>query len=470
MAATRAPNGIAQRINRDARAYGAFAEIGGGQECSRWFFHVGGAAGTVAKTISAYDPALSSAIYGHADRFVSPERLAAMLDHEYGLLARRLGPERGGHTMFFAFANTVATMSHQGGNECHGWMGVRFQEAPGAEPSDVIVHASLRDPTAAQQQVVLGILGVNLIHSALYQRRSRRELLGPLLDGLSMASAEIDVARFAGRAFEGFGSAADVAADLLTLGLTPVVSFGEGGSMDQCSTIVHKRPLLLHRCSATRKNPELDRDMAAGAAALRAEAPEPERPPLPVLELSLSHVLGQEHEPDDGAAKRIESLIRPGTALMATTYAETYNLTNYLRRYSRERLRFVVGLDLVVQMLREHFYKRIDGGMLEGLGRLLSADTRVYVCAMSAKTRASGFGSTRRRKASAHSQTSRRSRSRTSPWPRPRGDCWNTCESRVGSHRWTQPAESCRIDGGPRGQRSGQNAEMPPEGLEPSTR
>src|SRR5882724_7005380 len=92
----------ALQINVDSKKYGTFAEIGAGQEVARWFFRVGGAAGTVAKTISAYDMAVSDAIYGPCDRYVSRQRLGAMLDHEYPLLLERLDAKRGDTTTFFA--------------------------------------------------------------------------------------------------------------------------------------------------------------------------------------------------------------------------------------------------------------------------------------------------------------------------------------------------------------------------------
>jgi hypothetical protein len=376
-------NAKALTINRDAGAYGTFAEIGGGQEVSRWFFHVGGAAGTVAKTISAYDASISSALYGSSHRFVSPSRLSAILDREFPLLLEQIAPQHEQSTLF-ALADTVATLSHKGDHECHGWMGVRLQHGAGAEPSQVVLHISLRDATAAQQQSTLGALGVNLLYATLYQRRSRRELLKPLLDDLSLANAEIDVARFAGPAFQGFEDPEETAADLLTLGLARAVCFDDRGGMDQASTIVHKRPLILHRSSMKRENPHLHRALQSGVAALGAETHAADQPPLPVLELSLSTVLDEKHRAPDRAASRIRSLNRPGHAAIITTFGPTYELTNYLRRYSTEPIRFVVGLDLVVQMLREHFYRAIDGGMLEGLGRMLAADTRVYVFPMSA--------------------------------------------------------------------------------------
>ncbi len=140
------------RINLDPAPYGTFAEIGAGQEVSRWFFRVGGAAGTVAKSISAYDMTVSDAVYGKSERYVSRGRLSAMLTHEHGLLVERLAAARGAKTAFFVFADTVATKSHKGTNESHGWLGMMFQHAPGSATSEILVHVSLRDSTAVQQQ------------------------------------------------------------------------------------------------------------------------------------------------------------------------------------------------------------------------------------------------------------------------------------------------------------------------------
>src|SRR5688500_10622114 len=120
----------ALQINLDARRYGTFAEIGAGQEVVRWFFRVGGAAGTIAKSMSAYDMTVSDAIYGRADRYVCRSRLEAMLDHEYELNLSRLDDTRGAGTSFFAFADTVSARNYKGTNECHGWMGVRYQSRP----------------------------------------------------------------------------------------------------------------------------------------------------------------------------------------------------------------------------------------------------------------------------------------------------------------------------------------------------
>ena len=191
----------ALRINLDPRWYGTVAEIGAGQEVARWFFLVGGAAGTIAKSMSAYDMAVSDAVYGGVDRYVSEARLQAMLDHEYTLNLDRLGDSRGDTTSFFAFADTVVARSYRGGNECHGWMGVKFQAHPYDEPSQIVLHLRMLDTEAALQQEALGVVGVNLLHGAFFEHHEPELLVEHLIDRLSTDRIEIDLIRFRGIEF-----------------------------------------------------------------------------------------------------------------------------------------------------------------------------------------------------------------------------------------------------------------------------
>ena len=189
----------AVQINLDKRFYGTFAEIGAGQEVARWFFRAGGAAGTVAKTISAYDMAVSDAIYGPTDRYVSRRRLRAVLDYEYDLLLKRLVEKRGAKTAFFVFANTVATRREEG----HGWLGIRFQAEAGADASEILIHVRMLDKENVRQQEALGIMGVNLIHGSFYLHRQPELLIRSLLDDLTWERVEVDMVRFSGPAFAG---------------------------------------------------------------------------------------------------------------------------------------------------------------------------------------------------------------------------------------------------------------------------
>ena len=195
-------------LNLEAGIYGTLAEIGAGQEVARWFLTVGAASGTVAKTISAYDKKVSDEIYGTGTRYVSKERLLAMLDREYRLLLERLDSTRGNSTRFFVFANTVAARNYQGTNQQHGWAGIRFQTAPGSPPSDILLHINFRDPTAQLQQQAIGILGVNLIYAAFHGRSVRVDFLASLFDDLSGTRIEIDVIEPRGPAFAAEDSSA----------------------------------------------------------------------------------------------------------------------------------------------------------------------------------------------------------------------------------------------------------------------
>src|SRR5881396_1886126 len=191
----------ALRINLDGTKYGTFAEIGAGQEVARWFFRVGGAAGTIAKTISAYDMTVSDAIYGPCERYVSRQRLQSMIEHEYALLLERLNAKRGGTTKFFVFANTVAARSYSRHDEAHGWMGVRFQTAPQTDPSEIIIHVRMLDKENLQEQEALGIIGVNLIYAACCYHADPETVIASLMDNLSRDRIEVDTIKFAGTAF-----------------------------------------------------------------------------------------------------------------------------------------------------------------------------------------------------------------------------------------------------------------------------
>src|ERR1700761_8648745 len=193
-------------INLAATCYGTFAEIGAGQEVARCFLRAGAASGTVAQAISAYDKTVSDDTYGAGTRYVSRERLLAMLDHEYQPLLTRLRASRGDHTRFFAFADTVATRNYQGTNEQHGWLGVRFQAEPGGEPNQILLHINLMDPTAPLQQQAIGTLGVNLIYAAYHQRSSSTSFLAGLFDDLTAKRLEIDVLEISGPVFKGIDS------------------------------------------------------------------------------------------------------------------------------------------------------------------------------------------------------------------------------------------------------------------------
>src|SRR6478752_511329 len=238
----------ALKINLDPRWYGTFAEIGAGQEVVRWFFRVGGAAGTIAKSMSAYDMAVSDAIYGQCDRYVCRQRLESMLNHEHALNLDRLRESRGDTTAFFVFADTVSARNFKGTNECHGWMGVRFQAHPRDQDSQIILHVRMLDTENALQQEALGIVGVNLLYGAFFLNHEPDKLVESLLDDLNTRRIEIDMIEFSGIAFRAVDNRV-MSLRLVQLGLSSAAMFSAQGEVLQPSEVLYKKPILVERGS-----------------------------------------------------------------------------------------------------------------------------------------------------------------------------------------------------------------------------
>src|SRR6266700_1283519 len=240
-------NRKAFQINLDHQKYGTFAEIGAGQEVARRFFHVGGAAGTIAKTISAYDMTFSDAISGPTDRYVSRVRLRTMLDHEYDLLLERLNAKLGDERTFFVFADTVAARSFKQHNESHGWLGVRFQTEPRGEPSQIIIHVRMLDESNADQQEALGVIGVNLLYGAFYYSQPER-LISSLQENLAPGRIEVDLIKFSGPLFSQVDNRL-MSLQLVSQGLTDAVMFQADGETVQPAEVFYKKAILVERGS-----------------------------------------------------------------------------------------------------------------------------------------------------------------------------------------------------------------------------
>ena len=235
-------------INLDSKRYGTFAEIGAGQEVVRWFFRVGAAAGTIAKSISAYDMAVSDAIYGQTQRYVARQRLESMLNYEHELNLKRLRDARGDTTSFFAFADTVSARNFKGTNECHGWMGVKFQAHPRDQDSEIIIHVRMLDTENALQQEALGIVGVNLLYGAFFMHHDPDRLVESLLDNLTTQRIEIDMIEFSGIEFRHVDNRV-MSLKLVQLGLSGAAMFGPKGQVLQPSEVLYKKPVLVERGS-----------------------------------------------------------------------------------------------------------------------------------------------------------------------------------------------------------------------------
>jgi len=371
------PRDKAFAINLDGTRYGALAEIGGGQEVSRWFFRAGGAAGTVAETISAYDMAVSDHRYGHASRYVSRERLEAMLKREYDHLLARLGASRGDHTAFFAFADTVATRSFSHATDGTGWLGVRFQVKPGDQPSDVVLHARLRDQHTERQQEALGILGVNLLYAAFHHHDDPTALLTALRDDLEPERIEVDMVKLCGPAFAGVDERL-IALQVVELGLAPAAMVSADGEVVQPSDALYKRPLLIQR---GRWNPvtNLAVDILEQARHAFCAGPAGKADPVVLLEMGRRDIgAGTQLAHDDFLvrASMVEAL---GYPLLITDYARFFEMADHLTQYTSAPIGIALGVPTLREIAAYQYYADLAGGLLESLGRLFKDHVTMYV-------------------------------------------------------------------------------------------
>jgi len=370
----------ALRINLDAARYGTFAEVGAGQEVARRFFRVGGAAGTVAKTMSAYDMTFSDAIYGPANRYVSRLRLHKMLDHEYDLLIERLDRKFGKEKTFFVFADTVAARSFKERNESHGWLGVRFQSQPRGQPSQIIIHVRLLDEANVDQQEALGVIGVNLVHGAFYHAQPEK-LISSLQENLAPGRIEVDMIKFSGPLFQKVDNRL-MSLQLVSQGLTNAVMFKADGETVQPAEIFYKKAILVERGSF-RPVTYATNDMLDGARRVfLAQSECSEKDLIVLMEMTLENLLDAGQIDHADFLARVDILGALGRTVLISGFAEYYRLAGYLFRYTNEPIGLVMGVPSLIEIFNEKYYTKLEGGILEALGRMFKGGLKLYVYPM----------------------------------------------------------------------------------------
>jgi len=370
-------NRKALQINLDAKKYGTFAEIGAGQEVARRFFTVGGAAGTIAKTMSAYDMTFSDAIYGPTDRYVSRKRLGTMLDHEYDLLVKRLDAKLGGDRTFFVFADTVAARSFKQHNESHGWLGVRFQTEPRGEPNQIIIHVRMLDESNADQQEALGVIGVTFLYGAFYYSQPE-QLISSLQENLAPGRIQVDLIKFSGPSFAKIDNRL-INLQLVSQGLTDAVMFTADGEMVQPSEILHKKAILIERGSF-RPVTYATNDMLEGARGqFLKESGCSEEDTVVLMEMTLENLLSEGQLNHADFLARVDILGALGRTVLISKFGEYYRLASYLSRYTNRMIGLVMGVPSLIEILDEKYYLNLEGGILEALGRMFKHGLKLYV-------------------------------------------------------------------------------------------
>jgi len=375
------PGQKARRINLDPDIYGTFAEIGAGQETVRHFFRAGGASQTIAKAMSAYDKDFSNAIYGKEqnNRFVCESRLKNMLGHEYGLIIDRLNRKDHPTKKFFTFANTVGTSTYEKPHSGHGWMGVRFQTAPDRPTSDVIIHFRLHDPDISLQQESIGVMGTNMIHACFFHHRDPQEIMTALYDNVSRHVVEVDMIQMNGPDFSQVDNRL-LSLQLVKRGYTDAVIFGPDGQNLQASEALYKKNILAIRGSF-RPVTKVNIDMIMNGYNMFIKEQRVDRQNLQVLfEITLNNLQSDTGDVDEkDFIDRADILCSLGQTVLISNYQEYYKLVEYFSRYTKARMGLIMGVNNLIEVFEEKYYRHLNGGMLEAFGILFTRDLKVYV-------------------------------------------------------------------------------------------
>jgi hypothetical protein len=367
----------ALQVNLDRSIYGSFAEIGAGQEVASNFFKAGGASGTIAKTISAYDMKFSDAIYGHCERYVAEDRLAKMLDHEFQLLPERL-PHRVESTRFFAFANTVEMLNYERTNQAHGWIGLRFQTKPGGAVNDCVIHVKMHDNDPLQQQYALGIVGVNLIFAS-YMMKDPEEIMLSLLDALSPRRIEIDMFRLEGPDFEHVDNRL-MALKLVKSGYTKAAMFGPDGDVMQPSEALYKKNVLVLR-GRFRPPTHVNVDMLLASRRQFKSEPDVDKSKIMLLsELTLNDLSPDGKIDEKDFLHRAEILCSLGQNVLVSNYFEYYRLAEYLSKTTKgKKIGMIMGIFALQKVFEERTYENLRGGILECFSSLFGSNIKLYI-------------------------------------------------------------------------------------------
>ena len=371
------------RINLNENIYGSFAEIGAGQETVRNFFQAGGASGTIAKAMSAYDKDFSDSIYGieNDGRYVTESRLKKMLTHEIGLIEERVPREKNPSRLFFAYANTVATIDFAKKFKGHGWVGIKYQIEPEGDYNEILLHIRFHENEATLQQNTLGILGVNLIYGAFYKFNEPKNLLRYLYDHIDKDKIEIDTINFSGPQFERVDNRL-MSLQLVKNSMTEAVMFGPDGNNILPASILYKKNILALRGSY-RPVTKVNIDMYEKSLDIfKQEKRVDENNTIVIFEITLSNLRAEGEIDEEDFMSRARLLCSLGHIVMISNFQEYYKLVEYFSAYTKKRMGLALGVNNLIDIFDEKYYRHLSGGILEAFGKLFFKDLKVYLYPM----------------------------------------------------------------------------------------
>jgi hypothetical protein len=373
----------ALRINLNENIYGTFSEIGAGQETVRHFFRAGGSSGTIAKAMSAYDKDFSDAIYGveQDGRYVTESRLKKILTHEAGLIEKRLSRKKHPNKIFFSFANTVATIDFAKQFKGHGWVGIKYQLEPEEEYNEIILHIRFKENDVRLQQETLGILGVNLIYGAFYKYNNPKHLLRYLYDHLDKDQLEIDTINFSGPRFANVDNRL-MSLQLVKNGMTDAVIFDPEGKNILPASILYKKNILAIRGSF-RPVTKVNMDMYEESLKIfKTEHKVNPENTLVIFEITLSNLRSDGEIDEKDFMDRAQLLCSLGQTVMISNFQEYYKVVEYFSEYTKARMGLAMGVNNLVEIFDEKYYRHLSGGILEAFGKLFYRDMKVYLYPM----------------------------------------------------------------------------------------
>jgi hypothetical protein len=255
---------------------------------------------------------------------------------------------------------------------------LRFQHAPGAEPSDIILHVRMWDKANVRQQEALGIAGVNLIYGAFHYREDPLRLIRSLADNLGPERLEVDMFEVTGPGFPP-RDARLLALELVQCGLTNAVMFSPAGRMLQPSEVLRRKPVLVERGSF-RPVTLVHLDMLERARGQFQYDPLVAGKEIMVLlEMSMNNLLAAGDPAAGDFLDRVDLLAGLGHTVMISNHSEYFRLTAYFRRYTTEMIGVAMGANHLREVFAEQYYENLPGGILEAFGRLFRNEVRLYV-------------------------------------------------------------------------------------------
>lgn len=374
------PKQKALAINLDPNIYGTFAEIGAGQETVRHFFRAGGASQTIAKAMSAYDKDFSDAIYGKEpkNRYVTQHRLRKMLRYEVSLIEERLSRDNNPGKRFFSYANTVTTINFDKSFKGHGWVGVRFQLHENEPYNEIILHVKFRENNATLQQETLGNLGVNLIYGSYFYNDNPRRLIESLYDDIALDDLEIDMIDFAGPVFEYVDNRL-MSLQLVKNEMTDVVIFNPNGKNMLPADMLYKKNIFAVRGSF-RPVTKVNIDMFKNGLKMFIDDNLCKEEDTEVLfEITISNLKSDGDIDERDFLDRVDVLAKLGYTVIISNFSEYYRLIDYFSSFTNQKIGIAMGVNNLLMVFDEKYYKNLSGGILEAFGKFFKNDMTVYL-------------------------------------------------------------------------------------------